>query len=131
MHLKHGKKLYIQFRYNLQILESFYPNMYFGLQAYQAGKPIANVLARTRLSELPKFTVQLLKSEMGRVNTPLPSDASNIDLDNYNPEGLPTPKGRYHVTTRTIYAAHDSEKVQYKELVPTIRSEAEEREMNE
>ena len=105
--------------------------MYFGLLMFQPDKPIANVMARTRFSELSKFSIKLLKSEMGRVRTPVPADASNFDYDNYNPEGLPEPIGKFHATVRSIAGARDTEKIQLEEVVETIRSETEVQEMHE
>ena len=105
------------------MVESYYPNVYFGLFFHQAGKTLTDILGRVRTSELPKFNVQMLKSEMAQVNTPPPRDAYITDLDNFNPDGLPTPRGKFHITTRTIAGAYETDKVEYAEVVVTLKNE--------
>ena len=82
----------IQFTFHSLLMDTCYPNVYFGLTLLKYGHPIWDVLGHWRMGELPPFTVmQAAGQPSGIVTTPPPHY-----LINYGPS-LPTPKGRSHV----------------------------------
>ena len=81
-----------QFRFNVQLLESAFCNLYYGLNLYKFGEPLWNVFGDIRKGEIPPFSVQQAAGlASGVVNTPPP-----FYMLRYGPS-IPTPKGKGHV----------------------------------
>ena len=87
-----GDNKFVQFRFNVQVLESAFCNVYCGLNLFRYGVPLWDVLGSWRNGELPPFTVtQAAGLASGVVNTPPP-----YYLMKYGPS-IPTPKGKGHI----------------------------------
>ena len=68
LHCGDGKRQYRLFLFHVQVLESHYPNVYFGLVLMGYGQPIWSSLGRVRSSELPKFKMVTLKALLNGSN---------------------------------------------------------------
>ena len=80
----------------MQILESTFPNIYFGLNFYRYGIPLSysleTTLTRIRNGDVPPFQVfQTTGAPSGEVATPPP-----FVMVKYGPS-VPTPKGKGHI----------------------------------
>ena len=92
LHARNGSKDYKVFTFHTLLMDTGYPNIYFGLNVMKYGYPIWDVLGHWRMGKLPPFTVvQAAGQPSGIVATPPP-----YYLINYGPS-LPTPKGQAHV----------------------------------
>ena len=108
----------------MQLLESAFCNLYYGLNLYKFGEPLWNVFGNVRKGEIPPFSVQQAAGlASGVVNTPPP-----FYMLRYGPS-VPTPRGKGHVchteirkgiesitlsSIRTIYSNPSIEKWKYK-----------------
>ena len=87
----------VQFRFNVQILESSFVNVYCGLNLYKFGVPLWDVLGNWRQGSLPQFRVsQAAGLASGIVNTPPP-----FYMMKHGPM-VPTPKGKAHICSIKI-----------------------------
>ena len=82
----------LQFRFHIQVMESPFCNVYFGLNLYRFGVPLWDVMGNWRQGNLPQFRVwQAAGMAAGIVHTPPP-----FYMVKYGPS-IPTPKGRCHI----------------------------------
>ena len=82
-----------------------------------------DTLGRVRKSELPEFTVNVLKSALvggALVNTPPPTDAS---IFNFFVDKPPTPTGKFHITVKTISSRDPDEIMTLKEKVKSVKDD--------
>ena len=82
-----------QFCFHVQILESAFVNMYWGLNFSHYGFPATAVLASARENELPDFRVRQAANYMNgtvAITTPPPHVLNKVEFPAH------TPKGRAH-----------------------------------
>ena len=80
----------------MQVLESAFCNVYYGLNLFRYGVPLWDVLGTWRNGDLPPFTVMQAAGLASGVGNKIANTPPPFCLMKYGPS-IPTPKGKAHI----------------------------------